>query len=88
MKITYDMRNFLIYYVIILAPIGILIGLHTTNLLDKTLFVLLILYYALVYRTYTDGKRLVNKKLISEKDIWKMLIPGYRLKYFKELYLR
>lgn len=82
------MKNLLCYYFIILAPIGVLFGLSASNLLDGTLFFVLILFYALVYRTYTDGKRLANKNLIEKRDIWKMLIPGSRLKYFKELYLK
>jgi hypothetical protein len=82
------MKNLISFYVIILAPLGILFWLNTSDLISENLFVVLLVFYVLVYRTYTDGKRLVNKNLISEKDIWKMAIPESRFKYFKELYLR
>jgi len=51
-------------------------------------FVLFLFFYALIYRTFTDGIRLFDKKIIKKKDIWKMIIPGSRFKYFKELYLK
>ena len=44
--------------------------------------------YVFVYRTFIDGYRLVLKKTISKKDIWKLLVPGTRFEYFKVLYLK
>lgn len=44
------------------------------------------LFYVLIFRTYIDGKRLHEKNLIDKKDIWKMVIPGNHIKYFKALY--
>tara|TARA_B100000809_G_C15004862_1_gene482846 strand:+ start:417 stop:668 length:252 start_codon:yes stop_codon:yes gene_type:complete len=82
------MKNLFIYYLTILSPIGILIWLSRTDLVNPTLFVLLFFFYALIFRTYVDGKRLADKKIIQKKDIWKMIIPGKRLVYFKELYLK
>ena len=82
------MKNLLTYYILILGPIGILFWLNKTDLINGTLFVGLFLFYALIYRTYTDGKKLADKNIISKKDIWKMIIPGNRLQYFKELYLK
>ena len=82
------MKNLFIYYLTILSPIGILIWLSRTDLVNSTLFVLLFFFYALIFRTYVDGKRLADKKIIQKKDIWKMIIPGKRLVYFKELYLK
>ena len=82
------MKNLLTFYILILAPLGILFWLNKSDLINGTLFVILLIFYALVYRTYTDGKRLANKNIIQKKDIWKMIIPGNRFEHFKELYLK
>lgn len=82
------MKNLLTYYILILAPIGMLFWLNKIDIINGTLFVGLFLFYALIYRTYIDGKRLADKKIIPKKDIWKMIIPGSRIEYFKELYLK
>lgn len=82
------MKNLLTYYLLILSPIGVLLWLNKAVIINGTLFVGLIFFYAFIYRTYTDGKRLADKNIIPKKDIWKMIIPGKRLAYFKELYLK
>jgi hypothetical protein len=82
------MKNIFVFYLLILAPIGILVWLNKADLVNGTVFIGLILFYALIYRTYTDGKRLADKNIIPKKDIWKMIIPGNRLEHFKELYLK
>jgi len=81
------MKNILLYYSAILFPLGVIIWLGTEDLISSTLFVGLLLFYLLIYRTYTDGRRLYDKGLISKKDIWKVIIPGSHFQYFKELYL-
>tara|TARA_B110000093_G_scaffold16602_1_gene15346 strand:- start:108 stop:359 length:252 start_codon:yes stop_codon:yes gene_type:complete len=82
------MKNLFIYYLKILSPIGLLTWLSRTDLVNPTLFVLLLFFYVLIFRTYVDGKRLSDKNVIQKKDIWKMIIPGKRFEYFKELYLK
>jgi hypothetical protein len=82
------MKNLFIYYLTILSPIGILTWLSRTDLVNPTLFVLLLFFYVLIFRTYVDVKRLLDKNVIQKKDIWKMIIPGKRFEYFKELYLK
>ena len=62
--------------------------LSKTDLMNSTLFVLLLFFYVLIFRTFVDGKRLADKGIISRKDIWRMIIPGKRFEYFKELYLK
>ncbi len=79
------MKNLLIYYILILAPLGILFWLYKVDLINGNMFVGLFLFYALIYRTYIDGKKLADKNVIPKKDIWKMIIPGSRLEHFKEL---
>jgi Ca2+/Na+ antiporter len=82
------MKNLFIYYLTILTPLGILIWLSKADLVNPVLFVLLLFFYVLIFRTYVDGKRLSDKNIIQKKDIWKMIIPGKRIEYFKELYLK
>lgn len=70
------------------VPIGIIVLLNKTDLLNSTQFVGLLFFYLLIFRTYVDGKRLADKNIIPKKDIWKMIIPGKHFEYFKELYLK
>lgn len=82
------MRNLLVFYLCIIAPLVILYWVNKSNLINETWFVFSILFYGMIYRTYTDGKRLADKQLIQKNEIWKMIIPGKRLQYFRELYLK
>tara|TARA_R110001592_G_scaffold55740_8_gene170402 strand:+ start:3126 stop:3374 length:249 start_codon:yes stop_codon:yes gene_type:complete len=82
------MKNLFTYYIAILAPMVLMIGLSKTDLVSPPVFVGLFFFYFLVYRTIIDGIRLSGKKVIPKKDIWKMIILGYHFKYFKELYLK
>jgi len=82
------MKNIFIYYVLILAPLGIIVWLNETELINSNEFVGLLIFYGHIYRTYVDGKRLADKNIIPKKDIWKMIIPGKHFEYFKELYLK
>ena len=81
------MKNIINYYILILTPLGLLIWLLRTDSINTWGFVGLLFFYSLIYRTYIDGKRLADKNIIPKKDIWKMIIPGNRFEYFKELYL-
>ena len=81
------MKNLVIYYIAILAPLGILTWLSKSDLINSTLFVGLLFFYVFVYRTYTDGLRLSEKGIIEKKNIWKKIVPSSNYKYFKELYL-
>lgn len=82
------MKNLLTYYVLILTPMGLIIWLVRTDLINPWGFVGLMFFYSLIYRTYIDGKRLADKNILQKKDSWKMMIPGSHIKYFKELYLK
>lgn len=83
-----SMKNLFLYYVLILTPIGILFWLNKADLIGGTLFMIFLLIYVLIYRTFIDGFRLFKKNIIEKKDIWKLIIPGSRLGYLKELYLK
>ena len=82
------MKNLVKYYFLILSPIFVIIYLSKNDLISSSLFIFLIFFYALIYRTYFDGKRLFDKGLITKKDIWKIIIPGKRFEYFGELYFK
>ena len=82
------MKNLITYYVLILAPLGCLILLSKIDLINSLEFASCLLFYATVYRTYIDGKRLAVKNIIDSKDIWKLIIPGRRLRHVTELYFK
>ncbi|MEQ8238009.1 MAG: hypothetical protein RIA69_02295 [Cyclobacteriaceae bacterium] len=81
------MKNKWTYYALIMIPIVALVLANNFELIGNIWFMCLLIFYFLVYRTYTDGKRLVDKGVIEKREIWKLLIPGYRVKHFKDLYL-
>ena len=80
------MENSRIYYILLLLPLFLIFSAQKMALINSPELLVLLGFYFLIYRTYLDGKRLADKNLIPESDIWKMLIPGQRFKYFRELY--
>lgn len=80
------MKNIVTYYLSILVPLAVLFSSSQLGLITPKNLVLLFLFYLIVYRTYVDGLRLVAKNIINRKDIWKLVIPGSRLEYVRELY--
>lgn len=82
------MRNLLLYYIAILLPPGIILLLYAEGQIGFAVFLILIIAYLLIYRTWTDGSRLVSKGIISKQERWKMMLPGMHMKHFTELYLR
>lgn len=46
----------------------------------------LILYY--VYRCFLDYHKLRSSNVVTEKDIWKFVLPVWTFIYFKELYFQ
>ena len=82
------MKKLLFYYILIFTPLLFLFWMTKSDSVSSLYFVLFLFFYAPIYRTFTDGMRLFDKKIIPKKDIWKMIIPGSRIQYFKELYLK
>jgi hypothetical protein len=80
------MKNMVTYYLAILVPILLLNWMAKS--VNSIWFAIFLLIYALPYRTLIDGVRLVNKKVIKRSEIWKLLIPGQRIEYTKDLYLK
>ena len=80
-------QNLIVYYIVILVPLGMLIFLSKTHQINSDLFAILILSYFFPYRFITDYYRLLNKGIINKKDFWKLFNPFFwRLKFYKELY--
>lgn len=79
------MKNRILYYIALFAPAAALAV--SWKILPSTLALVLLGFYIFVYRTFLDGLRLAEKGVIPKRDIWKMIKPGMRGKYFKELYL-
>lgn len=80
------MKNLFNYYLVTLTPLVVLFGMSQLGFLGAKNLVLFFLFYIFVYRTCIDGLRLAAKNLIDKKDIWKLVIPGSRREYLRELY--
>tara|TARA_R110002020_G_scaffold387546_1_gene598301 strand:+ start:106534 stop:106785 length:252 start_codon:yes stop_codon:yes gene_type:complete len=82
------MKNRFVFYSATLAPLIAILILYYKNSITSGLFITLIVIYALVYRPLLDAQRLVAKKIITQKESWRMLVPGFRLEYFREIYIK
>jgi hypothetical protein len=82
------MKNLVTYYLLIVSPLVILFFLNKNNYITSGIFAISILFYAVIYRTYVDGKRLSKKGIIKNTEIWKLIIPGKRVQYFGDLYFK
>ena len=80
------MKNLLFYYLAVFVPIIAIFIIVREDMISTNWFIGLFFFYLFVYRTIIDGLRLVKLQLIDQKDIWKLLIPGYRFKYINKLY--
>ena len=79
------MKNIFVYYISLLAPLCLLLYFWTQ--LVPTVALVLLVSYALIYRTWLDGTRLYQKNKISKQDIWKISYNGNRIIHFRTLYL-
>jgi len=79
------MKNIFVYYIVILAPIPLLVWLAQ---IQSSWFIIAILTYCIPYRLLIDGARLVNKKVITWKQVWRLLVPWLFADYFRELYIK
>ena len=80
------MKKLDVYYFFIFTPLFLLLWLSNEKEIEASLFVGLLFFYVFVYRTYIDGKRLVNKGVLLKNDIWRLMLPGFRLSHFRALY--
>jgi hypothetical protein len=82
------MKNIVVYYFAMIVPAAVILLLAKTDMINSSWFVFSFGFYLFIYRTYIDGKRLADKGLLEKKDIWKMIIPWQRWRFFKDLYFR
>ena len=80
------MKSSIVYYFLIITPLAMLIYAATNKSVNNLWFAILLFIYAFIYRSFTDYFRLRSKNVIDTKDFWRILLPGARAKYFKELY--
>ena len=80
------MKNFLLYYFLIVVPFALIILATKRELISSGQFLILFIIYAFPYRGVTDYYRLRSKNIITQKQFLLIFIPGSRIKYFKELY--
>jgi hypothetical protein len=76
------MKNRIVFYSLILVPLGLLI--YFSESLGAIWFSILLIIYGGVYRPLIDGLRL---KAVSSISTWKTFIPFWELKYFRQIYL-
>ena len=79
------MKNIFIYYIVILAPIPLLVWLAEIH---SNWFAILILLYIIPYRFLTDSARLVSKRVMRWNETWKLLVPWLFADYFRGLYFK
>lgn len=80
------MRNLLLYYLAILLPFLYMISTARSG--HSVWFIVVLLVYAIPYRMAVDGMRLVTLGLMKWNQVWKLLVPGTRRKYFRALYFK
>ena len=80
------MKNLINYYSLIFIPFALLIIGIKTEFLSIGQFLVLFIFYALPYRGVTDYYRLRSKNVINKNQYLIILIPGSRIRYFRELY--
>ena len=81
-----NMKNLLIYYIVIIAPLPLLVYCSKNNVVDSGWVGVLILIYAFPYRLLTDYYRLRSKAIIDKNNYWEIIKPFSRMKYFRALY--
>lgn len=74
------------YYLAAFLPILTLITIALA--LDSSeIFVISLLFYY-IYRCILDYYKLKKQGIVSNKDIWKFIVPCHSYLYFKELYFK
>jgi hypothetical protein len=81
------MKNLFIYYFSAVILPGIILVFLAVNDL-KLYFVVSLLIFVFVYRPFLDSYKLIKRKIISKRDIWKLVLGYGQIKWFRELYLK
>lgn len=80
-------RNILAYYFFILVPFSLLVLSVKYDLISFMVFLIGIQIYAFLYHPYVSGLRLLALNKLEEKDFWRMFIPFWNTKFYKNLFL-
>ena len=79
-------KKILLFYVLLLVPLGIVILSVKYGYINSNTFILLFFTYLFVYRPFICGLRLIQSKKISKQDFWKNFIPFWNDKYWTFLF--
>jgi hypothetical protein len=77
-----------LFYIALMLPFFLLVFFLKKNLLESTAFVVLTLIYVLFYNPLMQGWKLFNKGIIKKSEVFKMMIPFYPTRYFKEVFFK
>lgn len=72
-----------IYYILVIIP---LVFIYFVSKQENDTFIYLLFFYALVYRPVLDALKLITNNIISKDMIYKVFIPFWRIRFYKELY--
>ena len=80
------LRNIVLFYLFLLAPMGIAILAAKQGYLHSFDFVLFLAGYTFIYHPFICGLRLVQTYKISKQELWKNFIPFWNDKYWVFLF--
>ena len=72
-----------IYYILVIIP---LVFIYFVSKQENDTFIYLLFFYALVYRPVLDALKLITNNIISKDMIYKVFIPFWIIRFYKELY--
>lgn len=81
-----SLKNPLNFYVLIFAPLSVLMLLLKLDLVSSQFFAVAILVWALVYHPYISGNRLIAIGKINKQDLKYNFIPFWNLRFFDSLF--
>jgi hypothetical protein len=79
--------NRIIFWLLCIIPWVCLVLLTKFQMIGPAWFVVGLLLYLLYYAPFVHINRLMQLKVIEEKDAWKLFIPFYHGRYLKSLWL-
>jgi len=80
------LKSVYVYWLVILIPFAFVIG--TFFFVNKYYGICLLLLYVVVYRPLVDFGRLRAVNKVKGLRFWKMYLPFYHFKHFKQFYLK
>ena len=81
------MRNKLVFYGLIFPPLAAMITATKFGSITSGIFAMSLAVYVFLYHPGVSGIRLIHLDKLTRKNFWKMFIPFWSTKYFKNLFL-